>query len=169
MVCRGPPTIILLMFALFPLVAAMDSCADPCGSVCILIYWLLVRVLADGEMDSDTLRGLKNVATNLKLLWSEVSLKLFTLKLHACRTVDSIQSYACRLSGRGARSERLQDLPENIVDILIKCLLEGLGIGQPELERSATELRECPTEFWISLGKTYEDRKAALKYSQYNE
>ncbi|KAL6734415.1 hypothetical protein Aduo_004957 [Ancylostoma duodenale] len=63
----------------------------------------------------------------------------------ACEPVESVQLYMCRLSGK-ARSDRLKgsthgnfrlldfdpimiqsiDLPENIVDVITNCLLEGL-------------------------------------------
>ncbi|KAL6728859.1 hypothetical protein Aduo_010593 [Ancylostoma duodenale] len=71
-----------LMFILFPLVAAQRSCADPVGCVCILVYWLLVRIIADGEINSNLFRGVRNVARTLKNFWYEISPKLFTLKLH---------------------------------------------------------------------------------------
>ncbi|RCN46038.1 hypothetical protein ANCCAN_07904 [Ancylostoma caninum] len=71
-----------LIFILCPLTAAQNFCADPCGSVCILAYWLLVRVMADGELDDDTIRGIKNVTKTMKLLWHDAAIKLFTLKLH---------------------------------------------------------------------------------------
>ncbi|RCN26011.1 hypothetical protein ANCCAN_28270 [Ancylostoma caninum] len=70
------------VFVLFPLVGALNLCAEPAGAVCILVYWLLIRVMADGDFSNDVLKGLKNVARTLKFLWSEVSRKLFTLKLH---------------------------------------------------------------------------------------
>ncbi|RCN28444.1 hypothetical protein ANCCAN_25812 [Ancylostoma caninum] len=69
------------MFVLFPR-TAQCLCADPCGSACILIYWLLVRVITDGEIDDGTLRGIKNVARTMKLLWYDACVMLFTLKLH---------------------------------------------------------------------------------------
>ncbi|RCN50550.1 hypothetical protein ANCCAN_03404 [Ancylostoma caninum] len=70
------------MFVLFPLAAAQCLCADACGSACILIYWLLVRVISDGETNDATLRGIKNVARTMKLLWYDASVMLFTLKLN---------------------------------------------------------------------------------------
>ncbi|RCN42340.1 hypothetical protein ANCCAN_11685, partial [Ancylostoma caninum] len=69
------------MFVLFRH-TAQCLCADSCGSACILIYWLLVRVITDSEIDDGTLRGIKNVARTMKLLWYDASVMLFTLKLH---------------------------------------------------------------------------------------
>lgn len=44
----------LLMFILFPLVVAEDLFADPndavCVCVCVLAYWLLVRLIAGGQL-----------------------------------------------------------------------------------------------------------------------
>ncbi|KAL6742418.1 hypothetical protein Aduo_015569 [Ancylostoma duodenale] len=57
-------------------------CADPCGSVCILAYRLLVRMMADGELDDDTVREIENVTETIKLLWHDAAIKLFNLKLH---------------------------------------------------------------------------------------
>ncbi|EPB69710.1 hypothetical protein ANCCEY_11194 [Ancylostoma ceylanicum] len=64
----------------------------------------------------------------------------------ACDPVKSIQKYAHRVSGRGQKKEDLKDLPENIVGILIECLLDGLGLGQPELQMATEELEDRPTE-----------------------
>ncbi|KAL6742946.1 hypothetical protein Aduo_016037 [Ancylostoma duodenale] len=84
----------------------------------------------------------------------------------ACQPAQSIQLYACRLSGKGARSDRLKDFPENIVDIITNCFLEGMLLGQPELQRTAAELESAPTDFWKSLGSSYRERKVQLEYRQ---
>ncbi|RCN51755.1 hypothetical protein ANCCAN_02115, partial [Ancylostoma caninum] len=99
--------------------------------------------------------------------------------VRACDPVESIQKYAHRVSGRGQKKEDLKDLPENVVGILIDCLLDGLGLGQPELQMATEELEDHPTElslnlsavveigsfsFFMKLGETEEERKAALEY-----
>ncbi|KAL6738557.1 hypothetical protein Aduo_012096 [Ancylostoma duodenale] len=84
--------------------------------------------------------------------------------VRACDPVESIQKYAHRVSGRGQKKEDLKDLPENVVGILIDCLLDGLGLGQPELQMATEELEDHPTDFFMKLGETVEDRKAALEY-----
>ncbi|EYB98597.1 hypothetical protein Y032_0130g1556 [Ancylostoma ceylanicum] len=86
-------------------------------------------------------------------------------KLHkACEPVEAIQHYSHRVSGRGSKKEELKDVPENIVEILIDCLLDGLSLGQPELHMAAEELMENPTEFFLKLGSNNEERKKALEY-----
>ncbi|EYB81147.1 hypothetical protein Y032_0390g534 [Ancylostoma ceylanicum] len=84
--------------------------------------------------------------------------------VRACDPVKSIQKYAHRVSGRGQKKEDLKDLPENIVGILIECLLDGLGLGQPELQMATEELEDRPTDFFMKLGETVEERKSALEY-----
>ncbi|KAL6742632.1 hypothetical protein Aduo_015763 [Ancylostoma duodenale] len=71
-----------LMFVLFPIVAAGDLCADSTGAVAILAYWLLVRTIAGGRVDSSEFRTVKHMAKSLKYFWYELSPRLFTLKLH---------------------------------------------------------------------------------------
>ncbi|EYB98595.1 hypothetical protein Y032_0130g1556 [Ancylostoma ceylanicum] len=82
----------------------------------------------------------------------------------ACEPVEAIQHYSHRVSGRGSKKEELKDVPENIVEILIDCLLDGLSLGQPELHMAAEELMENPTEFFLKLGSNNEERKKALEY-----
>ncbi|KAL6735747.1 hypothetical protein Aduo_006159 [Ancylostoma duodenale] len=84
----------------------------------------------------------------------------------ACEPVESVQLYACRLSGKEARSDRLKDFHENIVDIITNCLLEGMLLGQPELQKTAAELESAPTDLWKSLGSSCWERKAQLEYRQ---
>ncbi|RCN35946.1 hypothetical protein ANCCAN_18175 [Ancylostoma caninum] len=64
----------------------------------------------------------------------------------ACDPVQAIQHYSHRVSGRGSKKEELKDVPENIVEILINCLLDGLSLGQPGLHMAAEELMDNPTE-----------------------
>ncbi|CAJ0592418.1 unnamed protein product [Cylicocyclus nassatus] len=72
-----------LMFVLFPLVAAKTLCCNSVGSVCILVYWLLVRVLANvEEFNIEDTEAASNLAKAIKELWISVSTKLFTLKLY---------------------------------------------------------------------------------------
>ncbi|KAL6738582.1 hypothetical protein Aduo_012117 [Ancylostoma duodenale] len=71
-----------LMFVLFPLVAAKNMCADPAGSVCVLGYWFLGRVLAESIVEEALFNGIRNIASTLKPLCYQVSTKLFTLKFH---------------------------------------------------------------------------------------
>ncbi|RCN44952.1 hypothetical protein ANCCAN_09056 [Ancylostoma caninum] len=66
--------------------------------------------------------------------------------IQACDPPAEIQKYSHRISGKGARKEDLKDLPDSVADALIGCLLEALGLGQPEMEKSSEELKENPTE-----------------------
>ncbi|KAL6727424.1 hypothetical protein Aduo_009301 [Ancylostoma duodenale] len=72
-----------LMLITFPLAAAECLCSDPCGSACILSYWALVRLMAESkELTITSMREIKSLAEAVKNLWSEVSLRMFTLKVH---------------------------------------------------------------------------------------
>ncbi|EYB96883.1 hypothetical protein Y032_0146g2558 [Ancylostoma ceylanicum] len=82
----------------------------------------------------------------------------------ACEPPTAIQKYSLRVSSRGGKKEELQDLPERIVSALVEFMLEAMGIGQPELGRTAEELVEHPTQFWLALGKNDVERGAALDY-----
>ncbi|EYB84303.1 hypothetical protein Y032_0319g2362 [Ancylostoma ceylanicum] len=82
----------------------------------------------------------------------------------ACDSPTAIQKYSLRVCSRGGKKEELQDLPERIVSASVDFMLEAMGVGQPELERSAEELVEHPTQFWLALGKNDVERGAALDY-----
>lgn len=72
-----------LMFVLFPLVAAERLCSRPAGSACILSFWILVRILErSSEFTTETAEVVRALATAMKNLWKEMSLFLFTLKVH---------------------------------------------------------------------------------------
>ncbi|RCN43504.1 hypothetical protein ANCCAN_10512 [Ancylostoma caninum] len=43
-------------------------------------------------------------------------------------------------------------------------MLQGLGLGQPELEMSAEDLKMRPTEFWYQLGPMDRVRGQSLQY-----
>ncbi|EYC20678.1 hypothetical protein Y032_0021g363 [Ancylostoma ceylanicum] len=67
-----------------------------------------------------------------------------------CRPVDLIQTYACRLSERGARSERLKDPPKYVADILTSGLIvQKQGVRQafpPTTCRQGAAKTSCPEE-----------------------
>ncbi|WKY15765.1 hypothetical protein Q1695_000892 [Nippostrongylus brasiliensis] len=64
----------------------------------------------------------------------------------ACDPVEEISRYAVRVSGKHAKDPTKTDLPDGIVDTLIKCLLDGLKMGEPELDRMPEELMSNPTQ-----------------------
>ncbi|RCN48999.1 hypothetical protein ANCCAN_04876 [Ancylostoma caninum] len=73
----------VLMFVLFPLVAALQLCTDPLGNVCLLSYWILVRFLEKTtDLKDDHIPLIRGLAYAMKFLWCEVSRTLFTLKTH---------------------------------------------------------------------------------------
>ncbi|VDO99308.1 unnamed protein product [Heligmosomoides polygyrus] len=80
----------------------------------------------------------------------------------ACDPVEDVKKYAVRVSGKHAKDPRKMDLPADIRDTLIKCFLDGLKMGQPELDRMPYELAAQPTQFWLDLGPTNETRAAKL-------
>ncbi|VDL73215.1 unnamed protein product [Nippostrongylus brasiliensis] len=86
--------------------------------------------------------------------------------IRACNPVDEISKYAVRLSGKHAKDPTKIDLPDDVVETLIKCLLEGLRMGQPELDRMPEELINNPTPFWTELGEADEIRSAKLMEKQ---
>ncbi|EYC30078.1 hypothetical protein Y032_0005g2436 [Ancylostoma ceylanicum] len=83
--------------------------------------------------------------------------------IRACEPVERIQTYACRQTGKCGKHERLLDVPEEIVDILINCLLDGFGLGHPELSMTADQLIARPTRYWKELGPIDAIRTAALE------
>ncbi|VDL79996.1 unnamed protein product [Nippostrongylus brasiliensis] len=84
----------------------------------------------------------------------------------ACDPVEEISRYAVRVSGKHAKGPTKADLPDGIVDTLIKCLLDGLRMGQPELDRMPEELMSNPTQFWTEMGDTDQARSSNLKERQ---
>ncbi|KAL6725929.1 hypothetical protein Aduo_007950 [Ancylostoma duodenale] len=82
----------------------------------------------------------------------------------ACEPAEAIQGFSVRVSSRGGKKEELRDLPERIVSTLVDFMLEAMGIGQPELERTSQDLSQRPTEFWLGLGRNNAERGAALDY-----
>ncbi|KAK6730175.1 hypothetical protein RB195_006937 [Necator americanus] len=83
--------------------------------------------------------------------------------IRACEPVERIQTYACRQTGKCGKHERLLDVPEEIVDILINCLLDGFGLGHPELSMTADQLIARPTRYWKELGPIDAIRTVALE------
>ncbi|KAL6734964.1 hypothetical protein Aduo_005450 [Ancylostoma duodenale] len=82
----------------------------------------------------------------------------------ACEPAEAIQGFSVRVSSKGGKKEELRDLPERIVSTLVDFMLEAMGIGQPELERTSQDLSQRPTEFWLGLGRNNAERGAALDY-----
>ncbi|EYC14826.1 hypothetical protein Y032_0039g28 [Ancylostoma ceylanicum] len=74
--------------------------------------------------------------------------------VNACEPKQIIQNYACRQSGRFAKFEHLQDLPEPIARVLVECCLDGLRLGAAELLMTMDEIRMNPTKYWRDLGPT---------------
>ncbi|RCN26837.1 hypothetical protein ANCCAN_27435 [Ancylostoma caninum] len=72
--------------------------------------------------------------------------------VRACDPPERIQKYSCRVSSRGGKKEDLEDLPEEIVFTLIGCL----GLGQPELEMSAEDLKMRRRNSGASWGRRIE-------------
>ncbi|RCN30264.1 hypothetical protein ANCCAN_23970 [Ancylostoma caninum] len=56
-----------------------------------------------------------------------------------------------RQSGGWAKNENLKNIPEEIVSVIIDCLMEGFGMGQPELLMDADVLKEAPTRYQYSI------------------
>ncbi|RCN49666.1 hypothetical protein ANCCAN_04290 [Ancylostoma caninum] len=82
-----------------------------------------------------------------------------TYFMRACDPPAAVRTYVCRLTGMNAKDEKLINLPEELVSVLVDFLLEGLGIGQPELEATIESLKLAPTEsavLWISPPLTSE-------------
>ncbi|RCN39094.1 hypothetical protein ANCCAN_14996 [Ancylostoma caninum] len=84
-------------------------------------------------------------------------LRVMILPLQATDPVEAVQSYACRQSGGWAKNENLKNIPEEIVSVIIDCLMEGFGIGQPELLMDADVLKEAPIRADIRGYKTAND------------
>ncbi|VDP32096.1 unnamed protein product [Heligmosomoides polygyrus] len=89
----------------------------------------------------------------------------------ACDPVKEVKKYAVRVLGKHAKDPRKMDLPANIRDTLIKCFLDCLKMGQPELDRMPDELAAQPTQksnhrFWSDLGPTNESGATKLLEKQ---
>ncbi|EYB88445.1 hypothetical protein Y032_0247g70 [Ancylostoma ceylanicum] len=82
--------------------------------------------------------------------------------VQATSPVAAVQQFSCRISGKSAKDQNLQDIPEPIVDVLVGCCLDGLLLGAPELMMTEKELLSNPTEYWIELGRNDKSRGAAL-------
>ncbi|KHJ87277.1 hypothetical protein OESDEN_12952 [Oesophagostomum dentatum] len=83
--------------------------------------------------------------------------------VEACEPATAVQEYACRVSGGCAKDTSLKDIPEDIVDVLTGCCLDGLLMGAPELCMTAEELSENPTEYWTALGPNNSARRDILQ------
>ncbi|ETN77425.1 hypothetical protein NECAME_11053 [Necator americanus] len=95
---------------------------------------------------------------NLTRQWNIPQIEPFK----ACEPKQLIQNYACRQSGRCAKSEHLQDLPEQIARVLIECCVDGLRLGASELLMNADEIKKSPTKYWRELGPTDAVRSKVL-------
>ncbi|KAL6729873.1 hypothetical protein Aduo_000887 [Ancylostoma duodenale] len=82
--------------------------------------------------------------------------------VQATSPVAAVQQFSCRISGKSAKDQNLQDIPEPIVDVLVGCCLDGLLLGAPELMMTEKELLANPTEYWIELGHTDKTRGTML-------
>lgn len=67
---------------LFALAGAQNMCSNPVASVALLSYWILMRQLEYAHMNETNLRAVRDTASKLKLLWGQLTPRLFTLKLH---------------------------------------------------------------------------------------
>lgn len=86
------------MEVLLPIVAAQKMCRELVACSAILIYWILMRMLGITHRYDTDLAAIRDIATNMKYLWVEVSQLLFTLKVHVSSGCDHHLSLAVLLS-----------------------------------------------------------------------
>ncbi|RCN51337.1 hypothetical protein ANCCAN_02490, partial [Ancylostoma caninum] len=79
--------------------------------------------------------------------------------VQATSPVAAVQQFSCRISGKSAKDQNLQDIPEPIVDVLVGCCLDALLLGAPELMMTEKELLANPTEL---LGRNDKARGTVL-------
>ncbi|WKX93804.1 hypothetical protein Q1695_011235 [Nippostrongylus brasiliensis] len=73
----------------------------------------------------------------------------------------AIQAYAVRVCRKAGRDKNLKTLPEDVETVLIDFALDMLGYGKPEI-RSPASVQLEDSRYFTSLGRTYEERSAAL-------
>ncbi|WKY04437.1 hypothetical protein Q1695_005439 [Nippostrongylus brasiliensis] len=88
----------------------------------------------------------------------------------ASEPANEVQAYTYRTSGRFIKSDTLKDLPTNVVEKLIGCCLDGVGLGASELELTAEHLIVHPTRYWTNLGNNdYARAKAFVALKKQRE
>lgn len=82
----------------------------------------------------------------------------------ACDPVEEIQKYTYRRTDRYPKAPQLKNLPDAVIEALVGCCLDGIGLGANELvESSVEDLIRNPTRYWETLGNDNSSRSRAFQ------
>ncbi|VDO72139.1 unnamed protein product [Heligmosomoides polygyrus] len=80
--------------------------------------------------------------------------------------VSEIKQYSCRLAGNVSRNRRLKDIPEAVAVTPANFLLDMIGLGSPNLDKTVDELRAAQHPWWINLGCNDSQREHQFRHRQ---
>ncbi|VDO86326.1 unnamed protein product [Heligmosomoides polygyrus] len=80
--------------------------------------------------------------------------------------VSDIKQYSCRLAGNVGRKRRLRDIPEAVAATLVDFLLDTIGSGSANLDKTVNELRAAQHTWWINLGCNDSQREQQFRHRQ---